>query len=135
MKHSLRGSISVKIRTRSDLLLPLNSWGTHPANFRVLLSLLRQRRVIEGSTLKLSASIHVIRVSSPSTAAKSDWSSEYDGGPVLCLSSKPVSSDLKRAIHSLHRLSLIVPAPKSSLRSRNDCAAVHPFSKWCSITR
>ena len=33
----------------------------------------------------------------------------------------------KNLNYSLHRLSLIVPSPKSSFRSGNDCATFHPF--------
>ena len=65
-------------------------------------------RLVERSTLKLSASIWVVKRSFSSTAIKSAWSSKSDGRPLPGLSSKLVSPDLKRANHSLHRLSLIV---------------------------
>ncbi|KAF8785983.1 Retrovirus-related Pol polyprotein like [Argiope bruennichi] len=44
-------------------------------------------------------------------AAKIAWSSKSDGQTLTRLSSKLLHSDLKRANHSLHRLSLIVPPP------------------------
>ena len=109
---SFRSNKSVKIRTRLALLLSMSSWGTHPANFHTFPSFLRRRTMVEWSTLKLSASIRIVKRSSSSAAAKSAWSSKSDGRPLPGLSFKLVSSDLKRANHSLHRLSLIVPSPK-----------------------
>ncbi|KAF8792750.1 hypothetical protein HNY73_004312 [Argiope bruennichi] len=88
--------------------------------------------MVEWSTLKLSARIRVVKLSSP-TDAKSAWLSKSNGRSHLVLSAKLGSPYLKRIDHSLHRLSLIVPSPKSSLKSRNDCAAFHPLSKWHSI--
>uniref|UniRef100_A0A914CD66 Mos1 transposase HTH domain-containing protein n=1 Tax=Acrobeloides nanus TaxID=290746 RepID=A0A914CD66_9BILA len=45
-------------------------------------------------------------------------------------SSSDVFPDLKRLNHLRTWLSSIVPSPKSPLRSRNESAAFHPFSKW-----
>ncbi|GFY72980.1 hypothetical protein TNIN_372071 [Trichonephila inaurata madagascariensis] len=82
--------------------------------------LLRRQTKDEWITLKLAASIQVIEVSSLSTATNSVWSSKFDCQPLPGLFSKLVSPGLKRANHSLHRLSLIVLSLKSWLRSRND---------------
>ncbi|KAF8796069.1 hypothetical protein HNY73_000495 [Argiope bruennichi] len=93
--------------------------------------------MVEWSTLKLSASIRVVKLSFPSTATKSVWSLKSRGQPLPGLSSELMSPDLKGTNHSLHRLSLLVSdfaiSPKSSVRSRNDCAGFYPFLKWHSL--
>ncbi|GFY53102.1 hypothetical protein TNIN_339511 [Trichonephila inaurata madagascariensis] len=85
--------------------------------------------MVEWSIL-LTDSIQVIEISFPSKADKSARSSKFDGRPLPGLSFELVSPDLKRANHSLHRLSLIVPSLKSSLNLRN---VFRPFSRWYRI--
>ena len=70
---SFRCSKSVKIWIRSALFLSESSWGTQSANFHTFLSF-----VVEWSTLKSSANILFVKLSSSSTAAKSAWSSKFD---------------------------------------------------------
>ncbi|KAF8767109.1 hypothetical protein HNY73_020102 [Argiope bruennichi] len=66
--------------------------------------------MIEWSTL--SASIRIVKLSSPSMATKRTWSSKSDDQALSDLSSLLVLPNLKRAYHSLHRVSLIVSSPK-----------------------
>ena len=55
------------------------------------------------------------------TAARSAWLSKFNDRPLYGLGTKLVSRDVKQEKPSRHCLSLIVPSPKSSLRSGNDC--------------
>lgn len=74
----------------------------------------RSWTMVELCGLKLSVSIRIVKLSSPSTVPKSALAPKCDGRRLPSLSSKLVSSDLKRTNRSLHRISLIVPSLKSS---------------------
>ena len=58
------------------------------------------------------------------------WSLKFDGRPLPSSSSRFLSLDLNFLNHFSTWLLLIVHSTKSSLRSRNGCAAFHPFSQW-----
>ena len=108
---SFRFSNSVKIRTRSALLFSESSWGTHPANFHTFPSFLRRRTIVEWSTLKSSANILVVKLSSSSTADNNAWSLKFDGRPLPSTSTRFVSPDLNYLKHLSTWLLLIVPSP------------------------
>ncbi|KAF8770227.1 hypothetical protein HNY73_017784 [Argiope bruennichi] len=80
---------------------------------------MRRRTLVEWSTLKLSVSIRIVKLSSPSTAAKSAWLPKSYGRPLPGLSSNGVAR-FETGKPFLHRLSLILSSQKSSLRWRND---------------
>ncbi|KAF8770226.1 hypothetical protein HNY73_017783 [Argiope bruennichi] len=52
---------------------------------------MRRRTLVEWSTLKLSVSIRIVKLSSPSTAAKSAWLPKSYGRPLPGLSSNGVA--------------------------------------------
>uniref|UniRef100_A0A1A9UVS8 Uncharacterized protein n=1 Tax=Glossina austeni TaxID=7395 RepID=A0A1A9UVS8_GLOAU len=74
--------------------------------------LLRRQTMAEWSVRELKASIRFVKLSSVSTAVQSPGPSKSDGRPLLGLSSKLVTRDLKRANHFLHRI-----AKLTSIRS------------------
>ena len=76
------------------------------------------------------ANILVVQLSSSSTATKSTWSSKFNGQPLPSSSAIFLSPDLNFLNYLSTWLLLIIPSPKSSLRSRNDCATFQLFSKW-----
>ncbi|GFX81672.1 hypothetical protein TNCV_4645101 [Trichonephila clavipes] len=63
--------------------------------------------MVEYSTFKFAASIQIAKLSSSSIAAKSIWSSKFDGRTLHGLSSTLVSPELKRENYYLLRLSMM----------------------------
>ena len=68
--------------------------GELSSQFPIFSSFLR-RRMAEWPSLKSSAIVLVVKLSSSTTAAKSDWSSKFDDQPLSSSSAKFVSPDWK----------------------------------------